>query len=340
MRVVQRVAAAWLVFAAVAAAPGIIACGGEEPPRSPAIAPLPKSPSAPADNPTTGRKAALGKMLFFDPRLSGDNTLSCASCHIPEKALADGLATGKGFGGKRLDRNTPTLWNAAFLPAYFWDGRAASLEEQALGPIENPGEMNQDLDELERELAAVPGYVQEFKEAFDGPPDRANVSRALAAFQRTLVSGPSPVDRYLAGDKKALADDAQRGLELFTGTARCVRCHNGPLLSDGKFYRLGVSYRDAGRGGVTGDKADRYTFRTPPLRNVAHTGPYMHDGSMSSLTEVVEFYLRGAPAGAPDGLKPDIEPLFQQSFSDIEAIVAFLQALSGPLPKIDPPELP
>jgi cytochrome c peroxidase len=200
--------------------------------------------------------------------------------------------------------------------------------------------MNQELDALERELQAVPGYVEQFREVFGERPSREGVARALAAFQRTLLSGPSPFDRFLAGDEKALSPAARRGWELFQGEADCIRCHNGPLLSDGKFYRLGVEYQDLGRASVTGNRADRHRFRTPSLRNIAETAPYMHDGSMNTLNEVVTFYFRGIPTDAPDDAALDAEPLYDLSFSDISAIVAFLKSLSGQVPPLQAPELP
>jgi cytochrome c peroxidase len=326
------------IFAVVSA---VLVSSGRTAPRSEKpLAPLPREAPAPEENPTTPAKVALGKQLFFDPRLSGDNTMSCATCHLPEKALADGLPLGKGRGGKSLARNTPSLLNTGFYDSYFWDGRAKSLEEQALGPIESPDEMNQDLDELEAELNAVPGYVEQFQEVFGEKPNREGIAKALAAFQRTLITGPSPFDRYLAGEKDALSYSAKRGLELFTGEADCVRCHRGPTLSDGKFYRLGVASDDEGRGAVTGEDEDRKKFRTPSLRNVAETGPYMHNGSLKTLTQVVEFYYRGVPSTTPDGLPLDIEPLVGQSFSDITELVAFLESLTGKPPEITPPELP
>ncbi len=308
--------------------------------KSRVLAPLPASAPAPADNPTTPEKVALGKQLFFDPRLSGDNTMSCASCHLPDKAFTDGRAQAQGAGGKPLARNTPTLLNVGFYDKYFWDGRAKSLEEQSLAPIQSADEMNQDLDELERELRAIPGYVELFQRIFGTPPTRDGVAKALAAFQRTLVTGPSPFDRYLAGDDKALSYSAKRGFELFTGDADCIRCHRGPLLSDGEFYRLGVATDDAGRAVITGKKSDAGKFRTPTLRNVAQTGPYMHNGSLQTLDDVVAFYYRGVPARTADGLDTDIAPLVGQSFSEIPDLVAFLKALSGEPPKITPPELP
>ncbi|MEX0702352.1 MAG: cytochrome c peroxidase [Planctomycetales bacterium] len=307
---------------------------------SPPLVPLPRAVPDPKENPATPAKVALGKQLFFDPRLSGDDAMSCATCHLPEKGLADGRPHGVGRKEKPLARNTPGLWNVGFHASFFWDGRAATLEQQALAPIESPEEMNQDLDELERELNAVPGYARQFREVFGTAATREGTARALAAFERTLVAGPSPFDRYLAGEEQALSAEARRGLELFRGEAGCVRCHRGPLLSDGKFYRVGAGFRDAGRGGVTGKKEDRFAFRTPSLRNVAETAPYMHDGSRETLTEVVTFYFREVPAAAPDGLPLDVDPLLGQSFSDIAAVVAFLESLTGETPRIDPPRLP
>jgi cytochrome c peroxidase len=304
------------------------------------LQPLPNTIPAPADNLITPAKVALGKQLFFDPRLSGDNTMSCATCHLPDKAFGDGLAQSEGHDGKILPRNSPTLLNAAWHETLFWDGRAGSLEEQALIPIQAPMEMNQDLKELEHELAATPGYVKQFQAAFGSRATSDSIAKALAAFQRTLVTRPSPFDRYLQGDRDALTDQAKRGLELFVGEADCIRCHHGPLLSDGQFHRVVVSRTDVGREAVTGLKADRGKFRTPTLRNIGQTGPYMHDGSMQSLMEVVEYYFRGVPAASPEGLRLDVDPLLLGSYSDIPAIVAFLKSLSGEPPQITPPQLP
>lgn len=301
---------------------------------------LPKVAAAPTDNPTTRAKVELGRKLFFDPRLSGDNRMSCATCHMPDKAYGDGLALSTGADGNPLARNTQTCLNVGFFKVFFWDGRAASLEEQALGPIQSPVEMNQNLDALELELGAVPGYVTEFNDVFGSRPDREGIARALAAFQRTLVTEPSPFDRFLSGDEDALSADAKRGLELFRGEAGCIECHNGPLLSDGEFYRLGVSFKDAGRARITGKKEDRYRFRTPSLRNIAETGPYMHDGSQKTLEDVVTFYFRGIPDSGPDGLELDSVALDSVSFSDISPMVEFLKSLSGKAPEITAPELP
>ncbi|MCA9115776.1 MAG: cytochrome-c peroxidase [Planctomycetaceae bacterium] len=308
--------------------------------KPPLLVPLPRKIPAPEENPTTKEKVALGRQLFFDPRLSGENTMSCATCHLPEKAFGDGLPRAKGANDKELSRNTPSLLNVGLYATYFWDGRAGSLEEQALGPIQSPDEMNQNLDELVRELSQVPGYRQQFQQVFGTEVSGQSIAKALAAFQRTLITGPSPFDRYLAGDQQALSRSAQRGLALFQGEAGCIRCHQGPLLSDGKFYRLGVSFSDEGLAVVTGKQDDKGRFRTPSLRNIAQTGPYMHNGSLKTLDEVVTFYYRGIPLTAPDGLELDLQPLSGQSFAEIADLVAFLKSLTGDPPKITPPELP
>jgi cytochrome c peroxidase len=301
---------------------------------------MPSSAAAPADNPTTKERVELGKQLFFDPRLSGDNTVSCATCHLPDKAFADGLPKAKGAGGKPLLRNTPSLINVGFYPHYFWDGRAKSLEEQALFPLQSGEEMNQNLDELEIELSAIPGYVTQFRSVFGTPPIRSSIAKALAAFERTLISSNSPFDRHLAGDGKALSEEAKRGWELFRGDADCIRCHTGPTFSDGNFYRLGTTFTDKGRGAITDDKRAFFAFRTPGLRDVARTAPYFHDGSMATLTQVVEFYYRGVPTGSADGLPLDVTPLLGQSYSEIAAIVAFLESLTGEQPQVSRPALP
>lgn len=304
------------------------------------LAPLPAEAPAPAGNPTTTEKVALGKRLFFDRRLSGNNEMSCASCHDPKNGFGDGRPQAIGRDGKTLTRNTPSLLNVSFYSAYFWDGRAMSLEEQSLVPIQASDEMNQELAELEKELSEIPGYVEQFQAAFGTNVSRSGIAQALAAFQRTLVTGPSPFDRYIQGDKNSLSNEAKHGLELFLGDAGCVRCHRGPLLSDGQYYRLGVGHGDKGRGAVNGKTEDQYRFRTPSLRNISQTGPYMHDGSQKTLYDVVEFYYRGVPSSHPDGPALDVEPLLGQSFTEISPLVAFLQSLTGEAPEVAPPELP
>jgi cytochrome c peroxidase len=327
----------WLSFSLVLLLPCVLLSQQKEKEKSAALAPLPAAVPAPTDNPTTPAKVELGRQLFFDVRLSGNNRISCASCHEPGRAFTDGRTLSTGAAGRALSRNTRSCLNAGFATSLLADGRAASLEEQALLPIQSPEEMNQPLDELEKELAQVPGYVTQFKAVFGKNPNRQDLARALAAFQRTLVSGPSAFDHFLSGEKDALSADALAGYELFRGEAGCIACHNGPLLSDGKFYRLGVSFRDEGRARVTGKKEDRYRILTPTLRNVAQTGPYMHNGSLKTLDDVVMFYYRGIPRRGRDGLAPEIESLQDRSFSEIPLLVAFLEALTGEVPKITPP---
>ncbi len=312
----------------------------QSPPDTPQLVPMPEQVPSPRHNPTTADKVALGKQLFFDPRLSGDNTMSCATCHVPEKAFADGRARAMGHDGRALARNTPSVLNVGRLSKFTWDGRAASLEEQAIGPITSPAEMNQRLDELVAELNAVPGYFRQFGAVFGRQVNRDDIAKSLAAFQRTLITKSSPLDRYLAGDEDALSPAAKRGMESFIGEADCIRCHHGPLLSDEMFYRLRTTPGDMGLENSTGQKSDRYKFRTPPLRNVAQTGPYMHDGSLQTLWDVVTFYYREVPAMAAAGLPLDVQPLTGQSFSEIDDMVAFLQALSGQAPRVVPPSLP
>lgn len=184
--------------------------------------------------------------------------------------------------------------------------------------------MNSDLTELEKELQSIPTYVRQFKAGFGSEPDRNAIAKALASFQRTLVTRPSPLDRFLMGDKNALSKAAQKGLELFLDDAECVKCHRGPLLSDKEFHRLRVSGRDQRRAKVAGRKEDRFRFRTPSRRNIAETGPYMHDGSLKTLDDVVMFYYRGIADFGPDGLKPGTQTLIGQSVSEIPPLVAML----------------
>lgn len=295
--------------------------------------------ASPSDRGAAVSAAALGKLLFFDPRLSGDNKMSCATCHEPEKAFTDGLKTARGAAGKSLNRNTQSLLNLGLYSLYFWDGRAGSLEEQALAPIRAADEMNQDSDELVRELSAVPGYLQQFQSVFGTGVTKEGIARSLAAFERTLITRNSPFDRFLAGEESALSQEAREGWHLFKD-AGCMRCHSGPALTDSKFYRLAVDHRDPGRGAITGNKGEMYAFRTPSLRDVARTGPYMHDGSIETLEEVVQFYFRSTPPASPEGLTIDFEPLMGRSFSEIAPIVAFLESLSGIVPEVTPPRLP
>jgi cytochrome c peroxidase len=302
--------------------------------------PLPAEAPSPPGNPATAAKVALGKQLFFDRRLSRDGSRSCADCHPPGKAFADGLALATGLSGKPLGRNTPTVLNAGLQEVLLWDGRARTLEEQALLPLESTEEMAKDIRGLVEDLGKIEGYARQFREVFGTEVTADGIAKAIAAFERTVVSGESPFDRFLAGDKKALSDDAEEGRRLFFGEAGCSTCHDGPLLSDGRFHRIGISSADEGRARVTGKKEDRGAFRTPPLREVARTAPYMHDGSLKTLTEVVTFYYRHLPERGPDGEALDARALTGRSFSEVPLIVAFLESLSGKLPDVKKPELP
>jgi cytochrome c peroxidase len=262
-------------------------------------------------------------------------------CHLPpaRQGVRRRPPPSEGAKGKTLKRNTPSLLNVGFYSTFGWDGRAKTLEEQSLLPIQAADEMNQDLARLEKQLGAVPGYARQFRAVFGTGVTRDGIAKALAAFQRTLVTGQSPYDRYLGGDKDALLGEAKRGMELFFGEAGCGRCHRGPLLTDEKFYRLGVSH-DEGRGLVTGSSDDNYKIRMPSLRNVARTGPYMHDGSHETLRDVLFFYFRGVPAAGPAGTPLDIEALQGVPFAESSDLIAFLEALTGEEPKVAPPELP
>jgi len=302
--------------------------------------PLPPVP-VPADNPQTDAKVKLGAQLFFEPRLSADNKLSCASCHDPDKAWANHDPTDTGFMDRKGNRNSGTVLDSGYMRWQFWDGRAKSLEEQALGPIHNPVEMGETLPNVIRKLKAIPEYRDQFKQVFGKDVDEDGIAKAIAAFERTVVSGKSPYDRYVAGDKTAMSPAAVRGLALFTGKGRCSLCHSDPTFSDQSFHNIGVGMDqkdpDLGREEVTKDPKDRGKFKTPGLRNIALTYPYLHDGSAKTLADVVALYDRG---GVPN---PNLDPKIRSiGFTNEEEadLVAFLEALTGPLPTIAKPTLP
>ncbi len=284
---------------------------------------------------------ALGAELYFDTRLSIDNTISCATCHDPEAGWANHNRVDTGVGGRTGTRNSGTILDAAFMKYQFWDGRATTLEEQALGPIHNPVEMGETLEHVVRKLNAIDGYRAQFHDVFGAGVTADGIARAIAVFERTVVSGPSAYDRYVAGETNAMSDAARRGMALFGGKAGCRACHSGPMLSDQSFHNVGVGmdapHPDPGREAVTHDPADRGKFKTPSLRNVALTWPYLHDGSAATLAEVVELYDRG---GVPNpGLDPRIRPL-HLSADEQSDLVEFLKALTGTLPHVERPVLP
>ena len=297
----------------------------------------------PQDNPSTDDKVELGRMLYFDKRLSADNTVSCASCHDPKMGWSNNDATAVGVGGQRGGRSAPTIINSAYQRFQFWDGRAGTLEEQALGPIANPIEMNLPIEEAVKRLSAIEGYQKRFKEVFGSEVNKDNLAKAIAAFERTIVSGNAPYDRFKAGDKTALSDEAQTGMKLFFGKANCSACHNGPHFSDSAFHNVGVGSSakeiDLGRRKISNLEGDQGAFRTPTLREIARSGPYMHDGTLKTLEEVVDYYNQG-------GTKNDYldEEIYALKLSDAEkkALVTFLkEGLASPnYPEVAAPELP
>jgi len=319
----------------------------------------------PASNPQTPEKIELGKKLFFDRRLSGDGTMSCSTCHDPEKGFSDDLAISLSYPTTRNWRNSPTLFNIAFQKSLFHDGRSHSLEEQALFPMMSAFEMNQNLDFVEEEIRSMPEYVEAFRAVFGAEVTRERMAMALAAFQRTIVSVNSPLDRFLGGDKKALSPAARKGYDLFMGKGKCAECHDGVNLADDKFYALNVPENEAqekdprvaatrrfvakvshyddylnlkedpGRYLVTKDKKDWKAFRTPTLREIAKTGPYMHNGIFESLDQVIEFFAQGGGKG-----NAVLKPL-KLTADEKNALKAFLvEGLAGEERPFKYPKLP
>jgi len=289
----------------------------------------------PPDNPMTEEKIKLGKRLFFEKKLSTDQSISCASCHIPEHGFSDSRQFSAGVGGKTGTRQSPAAINRVFSAAQFWDGRAKSLEEQALGPVQNPLEMAMpSMDVVVERLTSDPSYSSDFKAAF--PPDGAitpgNLAKAIAGFERTIVSGKSPFDRFTAGDKTAMSEAAQRGMKIFRDEKKgnCETCHASFNFTDENYNNIGVGMAakkpDLGRYEVTKLEGHQGAFKTPTLREVANTAPYMHDGSEKTLEEVVAFYNKGGYRNK--WLSPKIKPL-NLTEQEQQDLVEFLKALSG-----------
>jgi cytochrome c peroxidase len=254
--------------------------------RRPAVVPFP------ADNLFSEKKRALGEMLFHDTRLSIDNSRSCASCHDRAKGFADGKAQGEGVPGRPLKRHTPTLWNLAWAGPVFWDGRARSLEEQVAGPIESPDEMAQPMASVIARLSADPSMQRAFAEAFPQAPkvDAGNLAKAIATYERTFVSPETRFDRWVAGEAGALSEREAAGFRLFTGKAGCVKCHSGFAFTDYAFHDIGLAGDDRGRGAVLRLAVAEHGFKTPGLREVGRSAPYMHDGSLATLDDVLRHY--------------------------------------------------
>jgi cytochrome c peroxidase len=274
---------------------------------------------------------ALGRRLFFDPRLSRDGTLSCASCHRPELAFTDGEVVSFGIGGAVGKRNTPTLVNRGYGMLHFWDGRAASLPAQVLEPIADPTELGLGVEAAAERLLRDAAYRRDFRQVIGGDPTPPALATVLAAYVASIVSGGAPFDRYSAGDTTALSAEARHGRRLFVGRGNCATCHVGPNFTDERFHNTGVAWRsgalaDSGRYLVTREPRDVGAFKTPTLREVERTAPYMHDGSLATLEAVIDFYDRG---GHPNPhLDREIRPL-RLTEPEKQALAAFLHAISG-----------
>lgn len=294
----------------------------------------------PKDNQHSKAREDLGRTLFFDPRLSGSDWISCATCHNPALSWGDGLARGIGHGMKNLDRRTPTILNLAWGELMMWDGRADSLETQALGPIEASVEMNLPLDQMLGKLEAIPGYRQLFEQAYPGEMiTKTTIAKAIATFERTVVSGAAPFDLWVKGDEKAVSESAKRGFVLFNEKAVCSQCHSGWRFTDDSFHDIGVSGNDIGRGRILPDiEVMQFAFKTPTLRNIDHRAPYMHNGSEKTLEEVVDFYDRGGREKRP-ALSEHIRPL-QLTPAEKSDLVAFLRTLTSRESPVIVPVLP
>ncbi len=308
---------------------------------------MPKTAPAPADNPTTAEKVELGKMLFFDPRFSSTGTVSCNSCHNLMEGGDDSRAFSMGVHGQLGGRSAPTVWNSAFHSVQFWDGRAPSLEEQAKGPLVNPVEMGMsDIEKAMDRVRQIPGYKAYFEAAFgiDNPMSIDNAAKAVAAFERTLITNNSPFDRYIEGNKTALSHQQIRGMDLFQNSG-CLACHSGPAFNgpempagigfynkfptftDSSYVKKYALLKDKGRADVTKNEADIYQFKVPTLRNIADTAPYFHNGSVTDLNEAVKVMAKTQ---------------LNKNLSDTEAddIAAFMSALRGDYPEMSLPRLP
>ncbi len=343
----------------------------------PPLAPL-GDPPIPADNPMTDAKVELGKMLFWDPRLGGDASTACVTCHEPAQGWAFGDSLSRGYPGTVHWRNSQSVINSAYLGQLFWAGAAKSLEAQAPSAAKGAVAGNGENDVMETRLAFIPEYRRRFNEVFGTQwPLIPDAWRAIATFERTLIQNDTPLDRYLRGDETALSDDQKAGMELFNGKAGCIQCHNGPLASDENYYNLGVPpaerweedglaqvtfryelyakgvtqemYRklkdDPGLYFRTKEPGDMGKFRTPPLRYTLYTAPYMHNGAFWDLEEVVQFYNQGGGEneftdGSMAATKTDLLKPLGLSDEEVSQLVAFLEAFSGDEIQVEAPTLP
>lgn len=275
--------------------------------------------------------AAIGWQLFFDPILSAPRNVSCATCHDPEKGFESGVALGEGAYGDILPRNAPTVVNLAGAEHFFWDGRAESLEEQAKGPIENPIEMDLSHDEAARRIRNEPRYVRAFAKAGVAEITIDAITRAIAAFERTLVTGPTLFDHWLEGDRTVFSEEQERGRMIFFTRGQCATCHFGPNFSDGMFHNIGTgTEEDPGRWTISGDEYDLGAFKTPSLRNWKGREPFMHDGRFTSLDEVLEFYNKPRKDAVGES---ELDPL-DLTERDRADVKAFLETLNGSWPDL------
>jgi cytochrome c peroxidase len=301
--------------------------------RRPLTIPFPK------DNSYTPEKAALGKKLYFDTRLSVSSAQSCASCHSPGFGWGDGLAVGVGHGMAKLGRHSPTIVNAAWGAIFMWDGRLATLEEQALGPIQAAGEMNMPLDQLVARLSAIPEYKPSFEAAFPGQGiNPKTLAAAIATYERTVVSERAPFDAWIDGNEKAISEEAKRGFALFNGKATCSACHEGWNFTNDGFQDIGLPSADVGRGEfLPGVIKMKHAFKTPGLREIGRRSPYMHDGSLATLEQVIEHYDGG---GVDRPSRADLMKPLGLSAQEKSELVSFLKTLSSNLSPTAVPVLP
>jgi cytochrome c peroxidase len=307
----------------------------------------------PTDNPASVEKKDLGKMLFFDPRLSVSGQIACASCHEPQLGWGDGKRVANGHDRKTGNRNSMTLLNVGYYEKYFWDGRANSLEDQAKFPVKDHVEMNLDIYEMEKKIKKYKGYEPLFEKAFGSREiNLEKIFKAIATFERSIVTPPSRFDNFVKGKADALKDEEVLGLNLFRTKAGCINCHNTPFFSDNKFHNDGQTLfasesEDLGRYNVTGKKEDVGKFKTPSLRETANTGPWMHHGNFPSLKDVVFFYDKGNPSpiqrkykGDRDSILPVTDPMLRKltlSRKEVDALVAFMQSITTTPARLNPP---
>lgn len=306
---------------------------------------LPDQPKHPKNNAPTPAGVELGKMLFFDPRMSGSGAMSCASCHSPMLGWSDGLPTASGDRDLVLGRASPTIVNTGFNPVQMWDGRKRTLEAQAMGPMEASVEMNIDPRVLFERLRSIAGYREKFEQAFPGEPiDSKTLGKAIASFERTIVSNNSPFDQWVAGDQNALTEDQVAGFGIFIDPEKgnCAACHAGPNFTNSSFHNIGLASfgkenPDSGRYGHRPLESMRGAFKTPTVREASNTAPYFHDGSAKDLTELVRFYMTGGKVKT--NISADMNPL-DLSDQEVGQLVSFIEGLSSPSEPFTLPLLP